>query len=103
VGEWLWTRCVLHPGDKTGMIISASYKTDIPTFYGDWFMSRLHQGHCKIVNPYNRRISRFDLGQTAVDGIVFWTKNIGPFLRFLPEIKARGYPLSYDRKLWMKA
>jgi hypothetical protein len=27
-----------------------------------------------------------------VDGIVFWTKNVGPFLKYLPEIKAQGYP-----------
>ncbi len=33
------------------MIISASYKTDIPTFYGEWFMNRLQAGYCKMVNP----------------------------------------------------
>ena len=37
------------------MIISASYKTDIPTFYGEWFMNRLRAGYCKMVNPYNRK------------------------------------------------
>ncbi len=33
------------------MIISASYKTDIPAFYGDWFMNRLKAGYCRMVNP----------------------------------------------------
>ncbi|HEU0001275.1 MAG TPA: DUF1848 domain-containing protein [Ktedonobacteraceae bacterium] len=74
------------------MIISASYKTDIPTFYGEWFMNRLQAGYCKMVNPYGRQIYTIDLSSDAVDGFVFWTKNIGPFLKYLPEIRQRGYP-----------
>ena len=74
------------------MIISASYKTDIPTFYGEWFMNRLQAGYCKMINPYGRQIYTIDLSPDAVDGIVFWTKNIGPFLKYLPEIQRRGYP-----------
>lgn len=74
------------------MIISASYKTDIPTFYGEWFMNRLRAGYCKMVNPYNRRVIRVPLNREAVDGIVFWTKNVGPFLPHLAEVKQRGYP-----------
>ena len=69
------------------MIISASYKTDIPAFYGEWFMNRLRAGHCKMVNPYNRRVIRVPLNREAVDGIVFWTKNVGPFLHHLAEVK----------------
>ncbi len=60
------------------MIISASYKTDIPAFYGEWFMNRLRAGYCKMVNPYNRRAIRVSLLPENVDGIVFWSKNIGP-------------------------
>ncbi|GAC1565302.1 MAG: DUF1848 domain-containing protein [Ktedonobacteraceae bacterium] len=74
------------------MIISASYKTDIPTFYGEWFINRLRAGYCKMVNPYGRQVYKIDLSPEAVDGFVFWTKNIGPFLKYLPEIRARGYP-----------
>jgi len=74
------------------MIISASYKTDIPTFYGEWFMNRLHAGYCKMVNPYGRQIYTVDLSPERVDGFVFWTKNIGPFLKYLPEIRQMGYP-----------
>lgn len=74
------------------MIISASYKTDIPTFYGEWFMNRLHAGYCKMVNPYGRQVYTIKLTPEEVDGFVFWTKNIGPFLKYLPEIKERGYP-----------
>lgn len=74
------------------MIISASYKTDIPTFYGQWFVNRLRAGYCKTLNPYNLRISRVSLQTSDVDGFVFWTKNIGPFLKYLPEVRDRKLP-----------
>src|SRR5260370_21779493 len=74
------------------MIISASYRTEIPTFYGDWFANRLRAGYCKVVNPYNKVVSRVSLLPEDVDGFVFWTKNIGPFLKHLPEVKARQVP-----------
>ena len=74
------------------MIISASYKTDIPAFYGQWFINRLRAGFCKMVNPYNEQVYHVPLTPDEVDGIVFWTKNIGPFLKHLPEVHRRGYP-----------
>jgi hypothetical protein len=74
------------------MIISASYKTDIPTFYGEWFMNRLRAGYCKVVNPYGRQISRVSLAREDVDGFVFWTKNLGPFVERLREVHELGYP-----------
>ena len=74
------------------MIISASYKTDIPAFYGRWFMNRLKAGYCQTVNPYNRKSRRVDLTPEAVDGIVFWTKNIAPFLDHLPAVAVLGIP-----------
>jgi Domain of unknown function (DUF1848) len=74
------------------MIISASYKTDIPTFYGEWFINRLRAGYCKVINPYNRKPFRVDLSHNTVDGFIFWTKNIGPFLKYLAEIREREFP-----------
>jgi hypothetical protein len=74
------------------MIISASYKTDIPTFYGEWFRNRLRAGYCMMVNPYNRRAHRVDLSASTVDAFVFWTKNAKPFLPTLHEVKERGFP-----------
>lgn len=74
------------------MIVSASYRTDIPTFYGEWFMNRLDAGYCKVINPYNRRAYRVDLDRGNVDAFVFWTKNLGPFMKHLPEVRRRGYP-----------
>jgi hypothetical protein len=74
------------------VIISASYRTDIPAFYGRWFMNRLGAGYCLAVNPYNHKAIRISLARGAVDGFVFWTKNLGPFAKFLPEIREKGYP-----------
>lgn len=74
------------------MIISASYKTDIPTFFGDWFVNRLRAGYCKTLNPYNQRIQRVSLDSKDVNGFVFWTKNVGPFLKHLAEVRRLGFP-----------
>lgn len=74
------------------MIISASYKTDIPAFYGEWFMARLEAGYCRMVNPYGGQVYRVPLGVGAVDGFVFWTRNLEPFLGHLSEVRDRGYP-----------
>lgn len=74
------------------MIVSASYKTDIPTFYGQWFMNRLRAGFCFVVNPYGKQVYRVALDRGGVDGFVFWTKNIGPFFKNLPEVAGRGFP-----------
>jgi len=74
------------------VIISASYKTDIPAFYGRWFMNRLRVGSCKMVNPYGRQIYTVSLARPDVDGFVFWTRNLGPFLPDLAEVHRLGYP-----------
>ncbi|HVO13626.1 MAG TPA: DUF1848 domain-containing protein [Alphaproteobacteria bacterium] len=74
------------------MIISASYKTDIPAFYGDWLMARLDAGYCHVVNPYGRQVHRVDLRPEAVDGFVFWTRNLALFMAPLAEIERRGFP-----------
>lgn len=55
-------------------------------------MNRLQAGYCKMVNPYGGQVYRVDLTPETVDGFVFWTKNIGPFLKHLPEIEKKGFP-----------
>ncbi len=74
------------------MIVSASYKTDIPAFYGEWFMRRLEAGHCCVANPYGGPPFTVALGPDAVDGFVFWTRNLAPFLDRLEIVAARGFP-----------
>lgn len=88
------------------MIVSASYKTDIPAFYGAWFLNRLRAGFCRTVNPYGGQLYRVALGPDAVDGFVFWTKNVGPFFPALEAVRRRGDPfvvqysvLGYPRAL----
>jgi hypothetical protein len=76
------------------MIVSASYKTDIPAFYGEWFRRRLDAGYCKMRNPYGGQIYHVGLRPEDVDGFVFWTKNAGPFLDTLDEVRRRGYPFA---------
>jgi hypothetical protein len=74
------------------MIISASRRTDIPAFYSEWFMNRLRKGYCLVPNPFNpRHVARISLVPESVDAIVFWSKNPGPMLRFLPEVENMGY------------
>lgn len=74
------------------MIISASYKTDIPTFYGEWFRQRLEAGFCRAVNPYGQQRYTIPLTPDTVDGFVFWTKNIRPFFPHLADVNRRGWP-----------
>lgn len=75
------------------MIISASYKTDIPAFYGEWFRNRLKAGFCRMANPFSRsQRYTISLRQEDVDGFVFWTKNVAPFMRVLDEIHELRIP-----------
>ncbi len=75
------------------MIVSASVRTDIPAFYGEWFRNRLEAGYCRYVNPYNNaQQPRVSMQPEDVDGFVFWTKNLAPFLPVLEEVKAREVP-----------
>ncbi|RKQ68679.1 DUF1848 domain-containing protein [Oceanibaculum indicum] len=74
------------------MIVSASYRTDIPAFHGDWFQMRLRAGYCLVASPYGGKPYRVALTAEAVDGFVFWTRNAGPFLPALEEVQACGMP-----------
>ena len=68
------------------MIVSASCRTDIPAFYGDWLMRRLAVGACRLVSPWNQKTMEVSLRAADVDGFVFWTQNAMPFRRQLPKI-----------------
>lgn len=74
------------------MIISASRRTDIPSFYSDWFFNRLQKGFVLVRNPMNmHQVSRVSLEKEVVDCIVFWSKNPGPMLPKLNLIKDYNY------------
>jgi len=72
------------------MIISASRRTDIPTYYSDWFFNRIKEGYVCVRNPMNiHQISKISLSPDAVDGIVFWTKNPIPMFERLHELDGK--------------
>lgn len=70
------------------VIVSASRSTDIPAFYGDWFMARLDAGYVKWKSPFGGNPVYVSFGKTRV--IVFWSKNPEPFLPHLETLDHRG-------------
>lgn len=74
------------------MIVSASYRTDIPAFYSDWFLNRIAAGEAQFRNPYGGGIVTVSLKPADVDGIVFWTRNFAPLLDRLEPVQERGWP-----------
>jgi hypothetical protein len=74
------------------MIISASRRTDIPAFFGEWFYNRILEKFVLVKNPMNpKSITRIDLSLENVDCIVFWTKDPQNFFDYLSKIDALGY------------
>ena len=76
------------------MIVSASYRTDIPAFYGEWFLRRLEAGFCRVANPYGGQIHEIALTPETISGFVFWTRNPGPFRAALRDVARRGFPFA---------
>ncbi len=74
------------------MILSASRRTDIPSFYSDWFLRRIKEEYLYVRNPMNpHQISKIELSPKVVDCIVFWTKNPEPMLNRLEELEEYQY------------
>ncbi|AEF82638.1 DUF1848 domain-containing protein [Leadbettera azotonutricia] len=74
------------------MIISASRRTDIPAFFGDWFMNRLAGKKVLARNPMNpNSITEIPLEPDLIECIVFWSKNPEKFFKHLPIIDKLGY------------
>jgi len=76
------------------MIISASYKTDIPAFYAKWFNNRINEGFCVIKQPFSSKYRKILLLKNTVDAFVFWTKNAKPFIPVLRQVAKQGFPFS---------
>lgn len=85
---WEKTRIALDNGDEADAIapeiISASRSTDIPAFHGEWFLERYKRGFITWVNPFNGLATHVSFAKTRA--IVFWTKDPGPLLKYLPEL-----------------
>tara|TARA_R110002110_G_scaffold415612_6_gene652028 strand:- start:48593 stop:49525 length:933 start_codon:yes stop_codon:yes gene_type:complete len=90
-------------------IISASYKTDIPAFYGDWFRARRMAGSCEVRNAWNGKTFRVSLRDEDCSGFIFWTRNAKPFHTelartaltrpFVVQYTVTGYPRSLERSV----
>lgn len=74
------------------VIVSASYRTDIPAFHSRWFLGRLAAGSCQVANPYGGPDYTVRLDREAVDGFVFWTRNPAPFTEALTIVREQAYP-----------
>ena len=77
-------------------IISVSRRTDIPAFYGDWFMGRLKDGFAGVVHPFGGQKYIVSLKPEDVVCFVFWSKNFGPFLENLKIIDGLGYKFYFN-------
>lgn len=78
------------------MIISASRRTDLPTYYGEWFMNRLRDGFFMTRNPISGKVTKSVFEKEDIDCICFWTKNPIPFFRFLPELNSMNIPYYFQ-------
>jgi hypothetical protein len=75
-------------------IISVSRRTDVPAFYGAWFMRRMAEGLAGWENSFGgQRYHLVSLRREDVHAFVFWSKNFRPFLATLAEVRAAGYPI----------
>jgi hypothetical protein len=76
-------------------IVSASRRTDIPAFHAEWFMNRVRAGRVGVGAPFGRGVGEVSLLPEDVAAIVFWTKDAGPLLPHLEELKKRGHCFSF--------
>nr|WP_320161503.1 DUF1848 domain-containing protein [uncultured Methanoregula sp.] len=70
------------------LIVSASRSTDIPAFYGNWFMARLKAGYVKWKSPFGGSPVYVSFAKTRL--FVFWSKNPAPFLPHLETLDRMG-------------
>ena len=81
-------------------IISASRRTDIPTYFSDWLLNRLENGSVMVRNPYNpSQVSEIPLNKNLIDCIVLWTKNPIPMIPKLNRLNAIGIPYYFQYTL----
>jgi hypothetical protein len=69
------------------LIVSASYRTDIPAFYTTWFLARLRAGYARVATPYGGGSYDVSLAPGAEDGFVLWTRNLRPLMTDLDAVR----------------
>ena len=49
------------------MILQTGQRTDIPAFYGQWLINRIHEGYVDVQNPYNPlQVTRYTLYEKSI-------------------------------------
>ncbi len=82
---------------STEIIISASRRTDIPSYYSSWFINRLRAGYVLVQNPFNAaQIRKISLNPHDVAAIVFWTRDASNLLLHINEIRERGFSFIFQ-------
>jgi hypothetical protein len=81
---------------STKRIISVSRRTDIPAFYGRWFMRRIEEGFAGVVNPFGGRRYLLSLRPEDVTCFVFWSKDFTPFAEHLETLDRLGYKFYFN-------
>ena len=76
-------------------IISASRRTDLPAFHGDWFMEQVREEEVTYQHPFNGKPVTVSLKPEDVTAVVFWSKNFSPFLPHLEELDRQGFSLLF--------
>lgn len=77
-------------------IISASRRTDIPAFYGEWLMNRIREGFAGHVNPFSGKKYLVSLKKNDVAAIALWSKNFTPFINNAVLLKDEGCTLFFN-------
>ncbi len=72
--------------NSSGQIISASRRTDIPAFHGDWFHQQIVRGFVDVPNPFSNKTYRISLKPDDISAIVFWSKDYKAFIPTLNKI-----------------
>ncbi|MCX7774878.1 MAG: DUF1848 domain-containing protein [Spirochaetaceae bacterium] len=82
--------------DRRPQIISASRRTDLPSFQADWFFGQLAQGWVEVRNPWNARQRRtISLAPENVICFVFWTRDPRPMMDRLERLRTYKYLFHY--------
>jgi hypothetical protein len=81
---------------KMQKIISVSRRTDIPAFFGEWFLNRVNEGFAGYLNPFSGTKHFVSLKNDDVTCFVFWSKNFVPFMDILKKIDSCGYNFYFN-------
>lgn len=72
-------------------VVSVSRRTDIPAFYTDWFINRLHEGYVLYPLPWSDKLKYLKLSAETVNCFVFWSKDYSKLIPYLHLLDSKGY------------